>query len=258
MKVIQSPHLRGSQGQLLPSALIPFCALNSNLGVLGSPLNLTNKLSLPVCDKFLPIILEGKLCFSLNLDQLETSATSEKQTHGLTMLLDIGMDTADKMEDINVGDTIESLSLKTNSKKTGGSPRIYIDTLATFSDFREGKYSLHAVKKMTGTENFMKLPDNVKDCSVEPFEQCRIEKYMNTIEEKCNCIPWTLWDPKKDKVDFKSSVKVCIFCRQVWVLGKRWGYKESIQIQNILNHLRPFLFEFYRLSHFVCLKTTPA
>ena len=45
-RVIHSPHLISSQGQLLPSALIPFCALNSDLGVLGNPLNLTEKLRL--------------------------------------------------------------------------------------------------------------------------------------------------------------------------------------------------------------------
>ena len=197
-KVIHSPHLKSSQGQLLPSALIPFCALNSDLDVLGSEFDLTEKLSLPVCDKFQPIILEGQLCFSLNLGQIKRNSTREEQTHGLTLILDLGMDTTEKVENIKV-DRIGSLSLKTNSLKKG-SPRIYIDTLAPFSDFREGKYSLHAVKEMTGTENFMKLPENVKNCSVEPFELCRVEKYMNTIEKECNCIPWTLWDSKKDKV----------------------------------------------------------
>ena len=129
------------------------------------------------------------------------------------MILDLGVDSFEKVEDIKV-DTIESLSLKTNSLKKG-SARIYIDTLAPFSDFREGKYSLHAVKKMTGTEKFLKLSDNVKNCSVEPFEQCRLEKYKNTIEEKCNCIPWTLWHSKKDKVGMKDFKHICgfVICR---------------------------------------------
>ena len=92
---IHSPHLRSSQGQLLPSALIPFCALNSDLGVLGNPLNLTEKLRLPVCNKFLPVVLEGQLCYSIYLDQVKTSPSKENQTHGLTMILDLGLDTTE-------------------------------------------------------------------------------------------------------------------------------------------------------------------
>ena len=124
--------------------------------------------------------------------------------------------------------------MKTNSMKRG-SPRIYIDTLATFSDFREGKYSLHSVKKMTGTENFMELSDNVKNCSVELFEQCRVEKYMKTIEEKCNCVPWTLWDSKKAKVRTICSI-ILIYVCLTWV---------------------QYADELYRFSHFVCLMTMP-
>ena len=173
--------------------------MNSHLGVLGSKLELTKKLSLPVCDAFLPIVLEGQLCYSLDIEKVKTNATREEQTHGLTLILDLGTDMTEKIEDIKV-DRIESLSLKTNSLKRD-SPRIYIDTLAPFSDFREGEYSLHAVKDMTGTENFMNLADNVKKCSVEPFERCRAEKYMTAIEEKCGCVPWALWDSKKDRVN---------------------------------------------------------
>ena len=190
--------MRSSEGQLLPSALIPFCALNSDLAVLGRELDLTEKLNLPVCDKFVPVVLEGQLCYSLNLDQITTNASREERTNGLTMILDLGLDTTENLESVKV-DKIRSFSM-TNSMKMG-SPRIYIDTLATFSDFREGKYSLHSVKDMTGTENFMGLPDNVKTCSVEMFEQCRVEKYMKTIEEKCGCVPWTLWDSKLEKVE---------------------------------------------------------
>ena len=94
-RVIHSPHLISSQGQLLPSALIPFCALNSDLGVLGNPLNLTEKLRLPVCNKFLPVVLEGQLCYSIYLDQVKTSPSKENQTHGLTMILDLGLDTTE-------------------------------------------------------------------------------------------------------------------------------------------------------------------
>ena len=177
--------------------------MNSHLGVLGSEVDLTEKLSLPVCDKFLPVVLEGQLCYSLDLEKVMTNATREEQTHGLTLILDLGVDMTEKTEDTKV-DKIESLSLKTNSLKREMS-RIYIDTLEPFSDFREGEFSLHAVKDMTGTENFMNLADNVKKCSKEPFEQCRVEKYLRVIEKTCGCVPWALWDSKIDKVKRKKK-----------------------------------------------------
>ena len=72
---------------VFPSALIPFCAFNTRLGI-SDPVTLLPGEKFPVCNSFLPTSLEGQLCYKLTLNR--TSYTGRR--NGLVLLLDINED----------------------------------------------------------------------------------------------------------------------------------------------------------------------
>ena len=134
-----------------------------------------------VCDKFEPTILEGQLCYSLEINKLGEKPTKSGKTNGLFLLLDpnpYGLNSTGK--NIHVSDTEEQ------------SFKIYFHTLAQFATYGSGSYWMSALKKMTGTKGFKKLPDHQKKCSVHNREECQTEKYLEGIQGECNCTPWSM------------------------------------------------------------------
>ena len=75
------PHLTNSSA----SAFIPFCGFSSDLGALGAP---HPNLTFPACSAFSPVLLEGELCYSLDIASMEASGRGEGIANGLLLLLD--------------------------------------------------------------------------------------------------------------------------------------------------------------------------
>ena len=71
------PHLLDSQGRLMPAALIPFCAYRGDLAALGEPVG---GLEFPVCNMFQPTILDGQLCYSLNVSSVVSTAENKTES----------------------------------------------------------------------------------------------------------------------------------------------------------------------------------
>ena len=55
---------------------------------------------------------------------------------------------------------ITSLNFETVSNEKS-SARIYLNTLASFTDYKSGSYGVFSLKKMTGMDNFLELPAEV-------------------------------------------------------------------------------------------------
>ena len=53
-------------------------------------------------------------------------------------------------------------------------------------------YVMTSLKMMAGTEEFLAMPDNKKNCQREEFEECREKRFMETVKRECGCIPWGL------------------------------------------------------------------
>ena len=81
---------RGS-GKLSPSAFIPFCEFGSNAELLGERID---QFDFPVCNSFHKTILNGQLCYQINIGDLKmkTSLRNEDLRIGLTLLLDYNFD----------------------------------------------------------------------------------------------------------------------------------------------------------------------
>ena len=50
---------------------------------------------------------------------------------------------------------------------------------------------MFALKKMTGTDTFLELPD-AKKCKTETFDECHVVRYIPEVQKQCGCLPWGL------------------------------------------------------------------
>ena len=124
MKIINHPvHIVDDNGDLMPSAFIPFCSIGSNLTSLGVK---HEKFSMPICNKFQAKMLNGQRCYQLDLQDVKDNIAFNKgELNGLTFMMDYS---EDKM--INTPST----SLKSLEKNIEGAistkeATIYVDTL---------------------------------------------------------------------------------------------------------------------------------
>ena len=67
----------------MPSALIPFCAYQTDMKSLGE---YTDDFSFPLCNRLQATILNGRLCYSLTIDPNAKSGSGKR--NGLMMVLD--------------------------------------------------------------------------------------------------------------------------------------------------------------------------
>ena len=72
------------------------------------------------------------------------------------------------------------------------SAKIYFNTLSSFTDYRAGSYAMTALKKMTGTDSFLKQTDEEKKCRIETPEDCQAKSFIESVQKKCGCVPWAL------------------------------------------------------------------
>ena len=128
-----------------------------------------------ICDKFEPIILEGKLCYSLDISKLKKRPTKAGIENGLFLLLDPN-----------------PYQLKSIESEDQSSAMVYIHTLAQYTAEGPGRHAMSALKRMTGTKSFEKLPDEQKKCHIHNREECYTQKYLEQVKNKCGCLPWAL------------------------------------------------------------------
>ena len=169
-------------------ALIPFCSYKSDLSSVG---HFIDNLSMPICDAFKPIAINGQLCYSMSFDPGKIGRGKDQ---GVGLILDptagqvISGTSQGKAKDskqnkiLNLGGTIGNPEAAT----------LFLDTLAPFKDSRAGAYGLVAVKRMMGTEKFLGLPDSVKECGLEKYHDCNRRNFINDAMRECGCLPRSL------------------------------------------------------------------
>ena len=81
-------------------------------------------------------------------------------------------------EKLNFDRAIESVQKK-NAK-------IQINTLSPFVGFGGGSYEMSVVKRITASDDFLKMPLKDRNCEVELYEDCR----KRMLIKECDCVPW--------------------------------------------------------------------
>ena len=71
-----------------------------------------------------------------------------------------------------------------------GEAMIVIHTLKPFKGYGGGSYPIDALKQISPTENFLQLPDTVKECKTDEEQHCKMIKYLEHKQKDCHCVPW--------------------------------------------------------------------
>ena len=189
---LHPPHLIDSSGSLTPAALIPFCAYQTNMTVLGRT---RQDLPFTVCEKFQPTVLEGQLCYSLEIRSMnKVDKSNTGLEYGLLLILDPGRSEKHRYHKATpqvLQEKISSLNLKVRGPEQS-SAYIYLNTLAKHIGYKDGSYIMSNLKRMTGTSNFLKLSDDDKKCQIQTLEECTAQRYTELVLAQCGCVPWAL------------------------------------------------------------------
>ena len=180
-------HLTHDQnGNLPPSALVPFCSYKGDAGPLGREISILHNET--VCERFEQIVIEGQLCYFLDVAKYTKKPAMLGKRKGLFLLLD-----PNPYQIVKNGLGVE---IEENDKQ---SFKVFIHTLAQHTAYGPGAYGMHALKKMISTDNFLQLPDGEKKCRVHNQEECRAEKFLDQVISNCSCVPWPLASGTTDK-----------------------------------------------------------
>ena len=186
---LHPPNLVNQDGDLHPNALIPFCAYQTKM--LGENVEgLTNR-SFVACSQFKPSILEGQLCYSLDVTKDVDVKSGAGKGNGLLLMIDSMLTEEKGIADMgrNIDRVITTLNLE-ESRTDTHVPKIYMNTLERYATFKTGSFALSSLKMMKGTENY--IADSEKDCTVETFEDCQARRYLEEVKKQCGCAPWAL------------------------------------------------------------------
>ena len=181
-------HLKkDNDGNLPPSALVPFCFYQGD----SIPPGYGNQglQNLTICDKFEPTFLEGQICYTLDTAAYEGKPTKTGKDSGLLLLLD--------PNPYEIKSIYGNVKAKRNDEE---SFKVYIHTLSEHTAFGPGAYALHTLKRMAGTPRFYQLPDVQKECQIHSRESCQTEKFLNQVKDNCKCI---LRTPTIQTIDMK-------------------------------------------------------
>ena len=180
-EVSHPPHLTSSWS----SAFIPFCAYKTDLNFSKESEAMTGT-DFPICSSFLPTIMEGQLCYNLDLKM----QSDQGKANELLLVLDYNEDRSLQLSS-NTNNAAESSNTKLNldiavENLQGVSAKVKINILSQSFSFGGGIHKMSVVKRMSAKEDFLKMPLKDRNCFVELYEDCRTRRLL----EKCKCVPW--------------------------------------------------------------------
>ena len=80
-------HMLDEEGNLTLSSFIPFCSFGDNMFFNQSDYN--HELGMPVCNKFSPTMLDGRLCYRVTMDKFgEDILTQSGRGAGINFIMD--------------------------------------------------------------------------------------------------------------------------------------------------------------------------
>ena len=197
---LDPPHLVDSQEQLTPSALIPFCAYDGDMNITGQ---YVTGLDFPICNKFKPTILNGQLCYQIDMkDILKEKVTRPGRGFGLTLAIEQKARTLEQSSNVFKA-SLQQGRLYTKIDIPEFSSSIHLNNLVKYTDSRAGLYKMSVLKKMTGSEGFLGLADVTKGCQIEDQSECERRKYLEEGQRRCGCLPWTLAPAMTSEVTYQ-------------------------------------------------------
>ena len=154
-----------------------------------------SSISVPLCSSFKPTILEGQLCYQLQLND----TSGQGKANELMLLLDYQQDlslnyssaTVESLLSIlasSMFETVSTVDFSPDENINEREVKIQIGTLSPFKGFGVGTCKMTAVKRMTAKSDFLKMSLDDRKCEVELYEDCRTQKLFG----HCKCVPWEM------------------------------------------------------------------
>ena len=162
-----------------------------------------------ICNKFKPSFMDGQLCYNLNLSSI-VSTQEMKTEPGKQNGIFFAVDLKEVHTDENNEPGKENLNNLYMKSSIGEQLNIHINTLSRISDTRPGLYVMTVMKKMTGTDSFLALPDETKGCQLEPQDECNKKVYAEEAKKQCGCVPWSLSNllPEQVGTDLNDNLHI--------------------------------------------------
>ena len=193
-------HLKSQSGKFSPSALIPYCAFKSELTMDSKDTH--PNLSYPICTSFVPDILEGQLCYTMKLNR----TGGKGKRNGLMLLVDLNKQRSFETS-LGKGQSVEDknqMSLDTELSRRDTSAKIQINAMSPITEYGHGTYKMTSVKRMTATKDFLGMEQDIRNCELEKYEECRTRHLM----DKCRCVPWEL---KQQHIKVQPQFAIILF-----------------------------------------------
>ena len=158
--------------------------------------------SFPLCSSFKPTILEGQLCYKLQVNRTSGKGKGKE----LMLLLDYHEDlsmhySSVQQQDLN-SEEISTFNLNAIKSLQDREAQIQIDTLSSEKGYGEGTYKMSVVKRMTVTNAFLRMPMKDRKCQLELYEECRTKALL----KECNCVPLEMINVEVNLSFFSFSV----------------------------------------------------
>ena len=123
-------HLIKANGELSPSAFIPFCEFGGDMSAMGEKID---QFVVPVCNSFQAKALNDQLCYEVDLSTFSNKSNIENELKsGFIFIMDYNEDrqTTFDQEDINIEENgLANRIVKSNNDKHA---HIFLDTIGKY------------------------------------------------------------------------------------------------------------------------------
>ena len=191
-------HIINSNGDRNPSALIPFCRIGNK--IIGDKID---EFLIPVCTGFKPKVLEGNLCYSLDLNNVgDDIVFGNEKDYALTLYIDSN-------QERNLGGLNKSLLqldqelqdsgrrfMFGNKRGSGlklGEATLHIDSFYPYTSNGGGPYEMSSVKQIQTSSDFHTIGQDKMLCQLEETRrECSDRMLLTGAIDSCGCVPWHL------------------------------------------------------------------
>ena len=114
------------------------------------------------------------------------------------------------------------MSLNKIPKNRDNGAKLYIHTLSPYTGYGKGSYKMTALKKMTGTTDFLGMSETDRKCQLEVYENCRLDAFYSAGKD-CQCVPWELPNLYQVRMPIYTLEYACLSVRPSVRVTKRPG-----------------------------------
>ena len=83
-------------------------------------------------------------------------------------------------------------SWKSDDSTSRNEAEVYIPTLSRFKGPAKGHFSLTGLKMISATKTFLERIGSSGGCSLQSFDKCHEEIFLERLSEECGCTPFSL------------------------------------------------------------------